>query len=1137
MKTKKVLFTALILLIIAGVQGYGQAVIDEIVTIGNFRIVYGGVGGNAVLDFVDKEQFSEKIQGDWEDRKRFFEDWLNITRVFTKEEKEAIELGVRYWAERMGAMMPAEEIIIYVGFVDDPTGGALSYTPSFELHEDIIAGVSLNGTVFDKFVNGRTSPYPHGLADNIIIFNIPWGTSPTRQLLSNGTMATMIHELGHALGIMGRHKLVDPEDGLSTRAIFNEERFTAWNSHLRDVFGKAATPGMAIEMNVITGAESENDPNIFQIFSDDSDAADFRYPTFHGENVDALTGGRGMPVSTLSGAFHSLDGVNSLGHPGIMQSAMSYGIIQNIGFTEMEFAAFQDMGYDIDRSLFFGRSYYYDVGGNEQINTLGFGTAAKPNTSILGLGTHIMRNDLNLTQAADIYAHGYGGGGVRIDGVGNSLFIPQGVTVAANGGMGTGLLVSYGSGNTINLGGRVEALGPGGIGAHFGIGAAMQFITSHFPDLAEFAPDSYASLSVQQKYEFQRAFRDFQGPLVQDFTITGRLAGSLAAIGIEDDAHVANIAVCDGAVIFGNMYSAWARDAWFRDIEYATTVTFGQAGKNGIMRMDGDIIWHAFRDNAVNSLDIVQAGGRFDFNGDANVYSWQINPGAVLSGNSAISIEGPGPFVNNGLISPGNSIGTITVDGDYTQGATGGLLMKFTSSEADQFIVTGGVDIHESATLTLQALPVFYTTGWQREFTNQDLFGNSTALRIISFNDEGLLVTSIPSPTLSTMLDRAGETLFFNITRAVNAYSQYAFGATGRSLGNALLNLSENELSGDMLNLFIALDYSALDGSTVSSALRQLAPSAYDNTARASLFMSQQLSSQLLDQLTADGISVSETREIFILPMAGFFRQDSWGDNQGFTSSFGGFMGGVNSHFDKGLAGIHAAYIQLRAYSRPDEAPTYSEVSGLRLGVHGSLFPYQGFFFNSFLNAGFENTTMTRHIEIDNYKRTNNALYTSFTAAGNLSGGYEWQSGILRFGPLAGLDYGLYRLPSLIETDGEASRLKLESTNFHSLRSLFGGQLGVQAQVAEKTVFHAVLRAQWAFEMLNNTGSTASFVDYSGNTFSVENRNDDRNALALNVSLKLVNDNTLSISVFANTELFRTDSSMVQGGLSVAKRF
>jgi outer membrane autotransporter protein len=92
--------------------------------------------------------------------------------------------------------------------------------------------------------------------------------------------------------------------------------------------------------------------------------------------------------------------------------------------------------------------------------------------------------------------------------------------------------------------------------------------------------------------------------------------------------------------------------------------------------------------------------------------------------------------------------------------------------------------------------------------------------------------------------------------------------------------------------------------------------------------------------------------------------------------------------------------------------------------------------------------------------------------------------------------------------------------------------------MADDLTLQAGLSAYWTRELLDTSyGSKASFRGYSGNTFSVTNRADDRDALALNASVTLASDRNLSLNAHVGAEFFRKRSDSVQGGLSIGWRF
>lgn len=83
-----------------------------------------------------------------------------------------------------------------------------------------------------------------------------------------------------------------------------------------------------------------------------------------------------------------------------------------------------------------------------------------------------------------------------------------------------------------------------------------------------------------------------------------------------------------------------------------------------------------------------------------------------LASSSQVTIEstaqvfGTGTFptlINNATLQPGNSVGTITIDGDYTQGPDGILKIEVSSEpEASKLIITGQANLNGVAFLDLQ---------------------------------------------------------------------------------------------------------------------------------------------------------------------------------------------------------------------------------------------------------------------------------------------------------------------------------------------------------------------------------------------------------------------------------------------------
>jgi fibronectin-binding autotransporter adhesin len=90
-----------------------------------------------------------------------------------------------------------------------------------------------------------------------------------------------------------------------------------------------------------------------------------------------------------------------------------------------------------------------------------------------------------------------------------------------------------------------------------------------------------------------------------------------------------------------------------------------------------------------------------------------IAAGATLSGHGTIV----GNVTNNGgTVAPGGTIGTLTINGDYTQSSTGTLSLEVTPTTSSTLVVTGVA--HLAGTLQLVTDPGLYRKGTTYDFLN-----------------------------------------------------------------------------------------------------------------------------------------------------------------------------------------------------------------------------------------------------------------------------------------------------------------------------------------------------------------------------------------------------------------------------------
>ncbi|HWR02645.1 MAG TPA: hypothetical protein VN419_01400, partial [Humidesulfovibrio sp.] len=827
-----------------------------------------------------------------------------VTGDFSAAELEGIMVGVNVWVERVGGGI-SPGIIINLAKVADPSSTAYSYTPyTGRANPDLYSYIA-NGQYF--------APNPSFGYHTEIIYCIDYTTAPTGLNLNGHTVSSVLaHELMHALGMNG--ELLRQNNGLPwNQTTWTLDTSSAWSSHLYDVNGVKGVQGSVI-FNPADPTNRSNGSFVLPDFYADPTRpmashpgqVSF-FPTFHGPAVDALSNGKGLPVIGGIGTDYRIDSGNVMGHTALLGSLMSYSPVAFVLFPELELAALKDMGYSIDLKQFYGKSYYPSnlggflttdttmapgaVGGylaenaDTVVNTAGFNSAAS-----FGTGLHIYRDKLNVTQAANINASGYAAGGIRVDGVDNTVIIPRGITVSANGNFGTGLLVSYGKGNVINLNGVVEATGHQGVGAVFDTGS---WYLSYY-----YIPPGAYGVNSDYRYFFTKMNSDLNGPLVDSFNIAGSLTGSSAAIRIGAYAHVKAINIMRGAAISGDIESGW--NPWYMSVpaSYITTLNVGVSDTAGTpdsafnMRYNGNITGPA-------SFALNVAGGTFSYNGTYSGLSMAVQAGATLKGNATYQLyadstpagqaaPGGGAFTNAGTIAPGNSIGTINIAGNFTN--TGTLLMEFNASGQTDKLNVSGVFNHNTAAgakVTVTPDAGYYAATTVIPFAS--MFSGGAGSTLPSAIDSFVAPSS---PTLGMTMS-AGPVYTVTTTRSATAYSQYATSRDAASLGRSLDAIA-GSAQGDMQQLFSALDFSAAGGGTIATAMVELSPAAYNSSAQASLNSSRMLSGALSRAMLraphspARGRSSGDSPEVwsaYVAPYGGLQQQRTLGEAPGYSAA------------------------------------------------------------------------------------------------------------------------------------------------------------------------------------------------------------------------------------------------------------
>jgi outer membrane autotransporter protein len=216
----------------------------------------------------------------------------------------------------------------------------------------------------------------------------------------------------------------------------------------------------------------------------------------------------------------------------------------------------------------------------------------------------------------------------------------------------------------------------------------------------------------------------------------------------------------------------------------ARSVTFDQnfdGAYNGIIRNIGSVTKQG---TGKLSISGVQA-----YTGETNINAGNLNVNGSLKSSSVVNVNkggtlsGNGVFgnvnLNGGKVSPGNSIGTIVIDGNLNMGPGSEYHVEINGTKSDLIQVAGSANIlsstfsigHDTNTTSTPVLPgktyTILTTGG-------GLTGSSPAVAIADF------------PFLNFLLSNDGFNAYLTTSRGTGAFAELATTRNEKAVANAL---------------------------------------------------------------------------------------------------------------------------------------------------------------------------------------------------------------------------------------------------------------------------------------------------------------------------------------------------------------
>ncbi len=479
-----------------------------------------------------------------------------------------------------------------------------------------------------------------------------------------------------------------------------------------------------------------------------------------------------------------------------------------------------------------------------------------------------------------------------------------------------------------------------------------------------------------------------------------------------------------------------------------------------------------------------------------------IDPTGTLGGYGYV-----GNVANYGTIAPGNSIGSITVEGTYTQYATGGYQDEINAAGGtDQIIVTGVANL--AGELNIIPAPGTYIKGTTYTIlTAGEVIGKFEP--IVVTNPAGYLLNfGIDYLSDSVVLTYLNAGLIF--TASVNHYNPQ----------QVLSYLLAADLDSDPDLLSVGTVLTTLSDPT--AALDQLHPAIFGAfellNANTSSLGSKIFNHRLSTNCPMNINPCCECNQLnaWLEPFGYCIEQDRVGEQVGFRADAIGILGGLDYTFQNGfLLGIGGGYD--KEHIKWKHHRGRGNINSGHLGIYGNWIQAH-YYVEAAAVGGINAYDASRFINFPTVDRTAKHDSKGYDFTGHLAGGYAFEHCDYEFGPFASVDYLYLRQNGFKEKGALSLDLDVHAKNSNMLRSEAGLSLSHSGAFGCPLFIPTIWVSCVNESYLNISHYKSSFVGQEGD-FKVRSWNKSITMVSPGAELDLLLENNLSLGARYSAEL------------------
>jgi outer membrane autotransporter protein len=530
-------------------------------------------------------------------------------------------------------------------------------------------------------------------------------------------------------------------------------------------------------------------------------------------------------------------------------------------------------------------------------------------------------------------------------------------------------------------------------------------------------------------------------------------------------------------------------------------------------------------------------GGRLAVNGSitSNV---TVGSAGNLGGSGTIF----GNVLNGGTISPGNSIGTLTIAGNYTQSAG-----SFYQAEVNNAGQSDRINVTGTSTLNGGTVVVTPTPGIYARSTTYTLLSAAGGL---SGTFAGATTNlAFYQPSLSYDSNNIYLTLMQSFAGGGQTINQ-------RNVGTAL-DIATPNASGDFANVLTAM--LALSNAQGPVALDAISGQQYSGFGSANVLSSLAFMNVVGQQMSlARGgsgggtrVALAEACDVACDGGAPTGPWSAWGGALGGTGSLagngnsstltynlGGFATGIDYRFDpRFVAGLGIGYSSGNQWVSTFNSRGTSD--SYNVSAYAS-FTQSAFYLDALAGYGYNNNQMTRQIAIPGLA---SRIAQGSTGANQFTGQAEAGYKVGIYAPAAASLTPFARFQTVAvgqngfsENGANSLNLNVAQQNTTSVRTVLGGELSGGIDMGWRDKLAVQLRLGWAHEYADTTRPvTASFAGAPSVGFTVYGATPVRNAAVVGLAFNTAIADATSIYLRYDGELGTgTDNHVLSAGLRMS---